>query len=286
MSTSPAAAPAPKRKKMTIPMLMEKKKNKEPIVQLAVYDYENAIIADRLGIDILCVSDTGGMVLFGHESTTSVSFEEVMFMAQAVKRGSQYGLRMVDMPYMSFHLSPQQSVDNAAQYVAKAGAEVMKCEGNVEGAKTVEPDADYVLPFGKANVVLNADNQQVRSGKSLVVVTYGMGVHWALNAAKGLAGQIEIVDLRTLFPLDEALVFEAVRRHGRCLVVTEEAVSPSFAQSLAGRIQEACFADLDAPVRTLGAPNVPAVPLNEVLERAMIPSVEKVAAAMVALLAY
>lgn len=127
-----------KRKKVTIPMLMEKKKNKEPIVQLAVYDYENAIIADRLGIDILCVSDTGGMVLFGHESTTSVSFEEVMFMAQAVKRGSQYGLRMVDMPYMSFHLSEQQAVDNAAQYVAKAGAEVMKCEGNIHHARNIE----------------------------------------------------------------------------------------------------------------------------------------------------
>ena len=93
-----------KRKKMTIPMLNAKKKNKEPIVQLAVYDYENAIIADRLGIDILCVSDTGGMVLFGHESTTSVSFEEVMFMAQAVKRGSQYGLRMVDMPLSLIHI--------------------------------------------------------------------------------------------------------------------------------------------------------------------------------------
>jgi 3-methyl-2-oxobutanoate hydroxymethyltransferase len=95
-------AEAAARKKVTIPMLMEKKKKGEPIVQLAVYDYETAIIADRVGIDILCVSDTGGMVLFGHESTTSVSFEEVMFMAQAVKRGSQYGLRMVDMPYMSF----------------------------------------------------------------------------------------------------------------------------------------------------------------------------------------
>ena len=56
------------RKKVTIPMLMEKKKKGEPIVQLAVYDYETAIIADRVGIDILCVSDTGGMVLFGHES--------------------------------------------------------------------------------------------------------------------------------------------------------------------------------------------------------------------------
>jgi 3-methyl-2-oxobutanoate hydroxymethyltransferase len=67
-----------------------------------------------------------------------VSFEEVMFMAQAVKRGSQYGLRMVDMPYMSFHLSEMQSVDNAAQYVAKAGAEVMKCEGNVHHARNIE----------------------------------------------------------------------------------------------------------------------------------------------------
>ena len=134
-----AATPAPKpRKKMTIPMLMAKKKNKEPIVQLAVYDYENAIIADRLGIDILCVSDTGGMVLFGHESTTSVSFEEVMFMAQAVKRGSQYGLRMVDMPYMSYHISPEQAVENAAKYVAQAGAEVMKCEGNRHHARNIE----------------------------------------------------------------------------------------------------------------------------------------------------
>src|SRR6202040_97435 len=118
------------RKKVTIPMLMEKKKKGEPIVQLAVYDYETPIIADRVGIDILCVSDTGGMVLFGHESTRSVSFDEVMFMAQAVKRGSLYGLRMVDMPYMSFHLSAQQPIDNAAKYLSQGGAEVMKCEGN------------------------------------------------------------------------------------------------------------------------------------------------------------
>ena len=135
MAEKPAA---PTRKKVTIPSLVEKMKKGEPIVQLAVYDYETAIIADRVGIDILCVSDTGGMVLFGHETTTSVSFEEVMFMAQAVKRGSKYGLRMVDMPYMSFHLSAQQAVDNAAKYVAQGGAEVMKCEGNKHHAKYIE----------------------------------------------------------------------------------------------------------------------------------------------------
>ena len=138
MAEQKPAGQQPARKKVTIPMLVEKMKKGEPIVQLAVYDYETAIIADRVGIDILCVSDTGGMVLFGHESTTSVSFEEVMFMAQAVKRGSRYGLRMVDMPYMSFHLSAQQAVDNAAKYVSQGGAEVMKCEGNQHHAKYIE----------------------------------------------------------------------------------------------------------------------------------------------------
>src|SRR5438445_11711694 len=138
MAEPKPVAAQPARKKVTIPALMEKMKKGEPIVQLAVYDYETAIVADRVGIDILCVSDTGGMVLFGHEDTTSVSFEEVMFMAQAVKRGSKYGLRMVDMPYMSFHLSPMQAVENAAKYVSQGGAEVMKCEGNRHHARNIE----------------------------------------------------------------------------------------------------------------------------------------------------
>ena len=155
-----------------------------------------------------------------------------------------------------------------------------------EGAKTIEPDADYMLPFGKANIILKADNECVTKGKSLVVVTYGMGVHWSLNAAKAFKGRIEILDLRTLFPLDEALIFETVKKHGRCLVVTEEAVNPSFAQSLAGRIQEQCFEGLDAPVRTIGAVNMPAIPLNEVLERTMVPSIEKVGEALSLLLDY
>jgi len=126
-----------KRKKVTIPSLVEKKKKGVPITQMAIYDYPSAILADRVGIDILCVSDSGGMALFGHESTVTVTFEEVLFMAQAVKRGSKYGLRMVDMPYMSFHLSEEQAVRNAARYVSEAGAEVMKCEGNKHHAKNI-----------------------------------------------------------------------------------------------------------------------------------------------------
>jgi 2-oxoisovalerate dehydrogenase E1 component len=154
-----------------------------------------------------------------------------------------------------------------------------------EAAKSIEPSADYILPFGKANVVLKPLAEETKEA-SLAIIAYGMGVHWALNAAQKFTNQIEIVDLRTLFPLDEALIFETVKKHGLCLVITEEAVSPSFAQSLAGKIQENCFEYLDAPVRTLGAVNMPAIPLNEVLEKTMIPSIEKVEKAIEELLSY
>jgi len=131
------ASGAPRRK-VTIPSLMKKMADGEAIVQMAVYDYRSAVVADRLGIDILCVSDTGGMILFGHRSTVSVTFEEVMLMAQAVDRGSRYGLRMVDMPYWSFHVSPEQAVENAGKFVARANAEVMKCEGNRHHVRCIE----------------------------------------------------------------------------------------------------------------------------------------------------
>ncbi len=155
-----------------------------------------------------------------------------------------------------------------------------------EAARCVMPDEDYVLPFGKSNTVLQASEAEVKAGRSVLVVTYGMGVHWALNAAKALPGQVEILDLRTLVPLDEAGIYEAARRHGRILVVTEEPVENTFAQSIAARIQEHCFEYLDAPVRTLGAQNLPAIPLNATLEAEMLPSAEKVQQALTRLLAY
>lgn len=130
-------AEAPARKKITIPMLMEKKRKKEPITMLAVYDYPTSILADRVGIEILCTSDTGGMILFGHETTETVTFEEVLFMTQGMARGAKYGLRMTDMPYMSYHFSEEQAIRNAARFVAEGRAEVMKCEGNKHHAKFI-----------------------------------------------------------------------------------------------------------------------------------------------------
>jgi 3-methyl-2-oxobutanoate hydroxymethyltransferase len=110
----------------------------DEVLMMAIYDYRSAVIADRLGIDILCVSDTGGMILFGHKSTVTVTFDEVMMMAKAIDRGSDYGLRMIDMPYWSFHVSPEQAVENAGRFVHEANAEVMKCEGNQYHARNIE----------------------------------------------------------------------------------------------------------------------------------------------------
>ncbi|MDI1354843.1 MAG: thiamine pyrophosphate-dependent enzyme [bacterium] len=155
-----------------------------------------------------------------------------------------------------------------------------------EDAKTIEPDEDYILPFGKARIVIEADEEQIAKGKSLIIITYGMGVYWAKAAAKKFAGQIEILDLRTIFPLDEHAIVEGARKHGKVMVLTEEPSLNGFAQSIAARISSACFHSLDAPVKVLGAENLPAIPLNATLEFTMLPNASKVEKAIQELLQF
>src|SRR5687767_3112577 len=155
-----------------------------------------------------------------------------------------------------------------------------------EEAKTIEPSRDYILPFGKANVVLDAEKNKTDLGETCCIITYGMGVYWAKAAAKKFQGQVEIVDLRTLFPLDEKMIFDAVKKNGKCLVLTEEQQNNSFAEALAGRIARECFKWLDGPVEVLGTANIPAIPLNMELENAVLPNAEKVGEKIRSLLAY
>jgi 2-oxoisovalerate dehydrogenase E1 component len=155
-----------------------------------------------------------------------------------------------------------------------------------EDAKTIEPDEDYIIPFGKLRVVQSANEDAITKGHSMAVVTYGMGVYWAKAAAKKFEGRIEIIDLRTLAPIDEQGLFEAAKKHGKILVVTEEPSFNGFAQSIASRISENCFEYLDAPVKVLGAENLPAIPLNSILEKTMLPNADKVEAAIEKLLNY
>ncbi len=151
-----------------------------------------------------------------------------------------------------------------------------------EGAKTIEPSEAYVVPFGKGRVVQSAEE----SKSSCAIITYGMGVYWALEASKDVKDQVEIIDLRSLHPLDEELIFETVRKHNKCLVVTEEPLQNSFAMSVVGLIQQQCFEQLDAPVMAIGSENMPAIPLNSTLEAAMIPNADKVKVKLTELLDY
>jgi 2-oxoisovalerate dehydrogenase E1 component len=155
-----------------------------------------------------------------------------------------------------------------------------------EGAKMNEPSRDYIIPLGKANIVLTTSDEMRTNGGSCVVVTYGMGVYWAKAAAKNFPGQIEIIDVRTLYPLDEDLIFSSVKQHGKCVVLTEEQQYNSFAEALAGRISKACFNWLEAPVEVLGALNVPAIPMNLMLENTVLPNAEKVSNVLRTLLGY
>ncbi len=155
-----------------------------------------------------------------------------------------------------------------------------------EDAKTIEPDEDYVVPFGKARQVIDASDENIKAGKSISIITYGMGVYWAKAAAKKFDGQVEIIDLRTLAPIDETAIFESARKHNKVMVLTEEPVHNGFAQSIAARISENCFQFLDAPVNVIGAENLPAIPLNSTLEKTMLPNADKVEAAIEKLLSY
>lgn len=155
-----------------------------------------------------------------------------------------------------------------------------------EDAKCAEPSRDYIIPLGKGKIVSEVSVETMKQDSTCCIITYGMGVYWAKAAAKHFAGKIEIVDLRTLFPLDESLVYSTVKKHGKCIVLTEEQQNNSFAEALAGRISKHCFQSLDAPVEVMGALNLPAVPLNLHLESVMLPNAEKLRALIELLLNY
>ncbi len=150
-----------------------------------------------------------------------------------------------------------------------------------EDARSIEPSEDYVIPLGKARIV-----QEATAENKIAIITYGMGVYWAKAAAKEFPEQVEIIDLRTIHPLDEQAIFIAVRKCNRCLVLTEEPTQNSFAQSISGLISEHCFTSLDAPVMTLGSECLPAIPLNSILEHTMLPNAEKVAKKIDEILSY
>ena len=155
-----------------------------------------------------------------------------------------------------------------------------------EGAMSTEPSADYIVPIGKARMVQEANTEHLSKGTSLGIITYGRGVYWSAEAAAFFDGQVEILDLRSINPLDMDAMTALCERHSKILLVTEESIENTFTLGLAGRLQRLCFKNLDAPIEIVASVDAPAIPLNSDLEAAMLPNANKVKVAIEKLLNY
>jgi len=143
------------------------------------------------------------------------------------------------------------------------------------------PDGDYVVPIGVADVK--------RVGDAATIVTYGLTLHYALRAAENLAAEgveVEVVDLRTVSPIDEEAVLASVRKTSRALVVHEDNLSLGVGAEVSALIAEHAFDSLDSPVIRVAGPNIPAMPFAPTLEAAFMPTADKIEAALRRLLDY
>jgi 2-oxoisovalerate dehydrogenase E1 component beta subunit len=143
------------------------------------------------------------------------------------------------------------------------------------------PEGEYTVPIGPAQVT--------RPGRDLSVFAYGMMHYYCLQAAEKMAGegvQVEVVDLRTLYPVDKAAILASVRKTGRALVVYEDNLTMGYGAEVAAIIADEAFTSLDAPVKRLAAPDVPAVPFSHPMQDWFMPNPEKIAGAMRELAAY
>ncbi|MBX6770104.1 MAG: alpha-ketoacid dehydrogenase subunit beta [Chloroflexi bacterium] len=143
------------------------------------------------------------------------------------------------------------------------------------------PDEDYTVPLGKAIVR--------RPGRDLTILTYGMMVHESLKAAEAVAAdgiEVEVVDLRTLSPLDKPAILESVERTHKVVIVHEDSLTGGFGGEIAAIIASEAFDTLDGPIIRVAAPDAPAAPFNDRLEEAYLPSAPKIEQAIRQLAAY
>ncbi|MBI3241020.1 MAG: alpha-ketoacid dehydrogenase subunit beta [Chloroflexi bacterium] len=143
------------------------------------------------------------------------------------------------------------------------------------------PEGEYTVPIGPANVS--------REGTDLTVFAYGIMHYYCLQAAEIVAREgisVEVVDLRTLLPVDKKTILSSVKKTGKALVVHEDNLTGGYGGEVAAIIADEAFTDLDAPVKRLGGPDVPAVPFSHPLQDWFMPNPEKIAKAVRELAAY
>ena len=143
MSLTPIGEP---RRKITVASLRENKLQHQPITCLTAYDYATARLVDAAGVDIVLVGDSLAMTMLGYENTLSVTIDEMLHHAKAVRRGVKHAFLIADMPYGSYHVSSDDAVRNAARYVKEAGAEAVKVEGGEKRADVIRRIIDAEIP--------------------------------------------------------------------------------------------------------------------------------------------
>jgi 3-methyl-2-oxobutanoate hydroxymethyltransferase len=143
VSLTPIGEP---RHKITVASLREKKLQHEPITCLTAYDYASARLVDEAGIDIVLVGDSLAMTMLGYENTLTVTVDEMLHHARAVRRGVKNAFLVADMPFGSYHLGVDEAVRNAARFVKEAGAEAVKIEGGEKRADLVRAIIDAEIP--------------------------------------------------------------------------------------------------------------------------------------------
>ena len=137
------------------------------------------------------------------------------------------------------------------------------------------PEGEYIVPIGPANVS--------RSGTDLSLFAYGMMHYYALQAAQKVADEgidVEVVDLRTLYPVDRETILKSVRKTGKVLIVHEDNLTGGYGAEVAATIAEYAFTDLDAPVRRLAGPDVPGMPFSHPLQEQFMINPDKIAQAI------
>jgi 3-methyl-2-oxobutanoate hydroxymethyltransferase len=143
---SPTTNPVEERKKITIRLIQAMKMRHEPISMLTAYDYPTALVMDQVGLDIILVGDSLGMVVLGYESTLPVTMEEMIHHSKAVARGVKYALLVGDMPFLSYQVSTSEAVRNAGRFLQEAGMNAVKLEGGSERAETIRAIVSTGIP--------------------------------------------------------------------------------------------------------------------------------------------
>lgn len=126
------------RKKVTIAELQQKKEMGQKITMMTAYDYPSAGLVDQAGIDAILVGDSLGMVVLGYESTVPVTMDEMIHHSKAVSRGVTSSFTIGDMPFMSYHVSTEQAVENAGRFIKEAACDSVKLEGGSDMAPVIK----------------------------------------------------------------------------------------------------------------------------------------------------